>query len=129
MGSHAKGKRTWLAVLAAFVLIAHSLVAGFVDGAMAEPRLLDVFGNPICSTHGSGDGSPGQPANHSHLPDCCLAGCSLAGSHALAAAAQPFLIVRGRLQKEHGTINIIARDFAAVPYPDDLLPPKARNFF
>ena len=94
MGSHAKGKRTWLAVLAAFVLIAHSLVAGFVDGAMAEPRLLDVFGNPICSTHGSGDGSPGQPANHSHLPDCCLVGCSLVGGHALAAAAQPFLIVR-----------------------------------
>jgi hypothetical protein len=94
MGSHAKRKRTWLAILAAFVLFAHSLVAGFVDGAMAEPRLLDVFGNPICSSHDAGGGSPDQPANHSHLPDCCLVGCSLVGGHALAAAAQPFLILR-----------------------------------
>lgn len=124
MGSQAQGKRTWLAVLAAFVLFAHSLVAGFVDGAMAQPQLVDVFGNPICSAHGSDGGSnPSQlPANHSHLPDCCLAGCSLVGGHAVAAAAQPFQVIR---RAEPARLAAPAYRVARVTFERSPLNPRA----
>ncbi|MFN8534335.1 MAG: error-prone DNA polymerase [Dehalococcoidia bacterium] len=46
----------------------------------------------------------------------------------LLIRTSPFLTVSGRLQKEHGTLNIIARRFTPVAFPDDLLPPRARNF-
>ena len=74
-----------------------SMVAGVVGGALASPFQLDAFGNVICSSH-TGEGAPanpGQPANRSHLPDCCLAGCPAVGSHASLSApiAFPFVIV------------------------------------
>jgi hypothetical protein len=89
-------RRSWIAALAIFVLFAHAMVASFVDGAMAQPQLVDPFGNPICSAHEADRSSDpaGPTGDHTHLPDCCLAGCSLAGGHALAVADQPFRIVR-----------------------------------
>jgi error-prone DNA polymerase len=40
----------------------------------------------------------------------------------------PFILVAGRLQREHGTINVVARRISALPTPTDLLPPRARSF-
>lgn len=96
MRTGARQKRAWTAILAAFLLLAHSAVAGFAAGAMAEPQLVDAFGNPICSAHGGGGPSslPGQPGDHAHALDCCLAGCGATTGYALAPAAQPVLLVR-----------------------------------
>jgi hypothetical protein len=96
MKTSAKRRRGWIALPAIFALLLYSVVAGFADAAMAQPQHLDAFGNPICSAHADQDPSslPGEPSDHSHTPDCCLAGCNLAGGHALPPAAQPFLLVR-----------------------------------
>jgi hypothetical protein len=89
--------RDWAALAAAFALLFHTMVAGFVDGALASPQLLDIFGNVICAAHAgeqAPDG-PGQPDHRGpHLPDCCLAGCSLTGGHAVAPAPPPSLPAR-----------------------------------
>ncbi|MCB1488584.1 MAG: hypothetical protein KDJ88_14155 [Bauldia sp.] len=81
--------------MAAIALCFHTLVAGFVDGAMASPPLLDLFGNIICSSQGPTKALeiPGQPGNRSHLPACCVVGCSIAGGHAAPASVPPFLPV------------------------------------
>jgi hypothetical protein len=79
--------------VAAFALLLHTVVAGFVDGAMASPQLLDIFGNVICTSHGAekAPASPGQPSDHSHMPECCLVGCSAAGGHATSGLIVPVL--------------------------------------
>ncbi|GIW08267.1 MAG: hypothetical protein KatS3mg060_3072 [Dehalococcoidia bacterium] len=46
----------------------------------------------------------------------------------LLVRTSPFLIVSGRLQKEHGTINVLAQRFSPLSFPSDLNPPRARNF-
>ena len=76
-----------MAPLVALFLLLHILVTGLVDGALASPALLDAFGNPICSVHGGSPDSerPGAPADKSHLPDCCVVGCSLVAGHAVLA--------------------------------------------
>jgi hypothetical protein len=81
--------REWLAILATFVLLVHTAIAGVVDGAMASPQLLDVFGNVICTSHGADTlpGSQNGPAGHSHMPECCLAGCTVVGGHAVPPSA------------------------------------------
>jgi hypothetical protein len=85
---HRKQPREWIAMLATFVLLVHAAVAGIADGAMASPQLLDAFGNVICTSHGAeqGPATPNQPS-HSHLPECCLASCTVVGGHAVPPAA------------------------------------------
>jgi hypothetical protein len=96
MKTSAKRRPGWIALPAVFALLLYSVAAGFADAALAQPQGVDAFGNPICSAHAGGEAPslPGEPAGHSHAPDCCLAGCNLAGGHALPPAAQPFLLVR-----------------------------------
>jgi hypothetical protein len=87
-----KRSREWAGLAAVLALLLHTIVAGLVDGALAAPELLDNFGNVVCTAHGAekAPSVPGQPGNHSHLPDCCLVGCSVAGGH--AASASPILV-------------------------------------
>jgi hypothetical protein len=77
----------WTAILAAYVLFLRALVAGAVDGALAAPR--DGGVDLVLCTHlgGAAPGSPNDPRHGSHLPECCLLGCSMVGGHATAAAA------------------------------------------
>ena len=85
----------WAALAAVYALLLHTIVAGLAGGALASPFQLDTFGNVICSSH-PGDAAPtdpGQPANHSHLPDCCLAGCPAVGGHATLSAPITFPLV------------------------------------
>jgi len=99
-----KTRGEWIATLAVFVLLMHTMIAGFVDGAMAQPQLVDLLGNPICSAHsGNQWDPPDRPGNHSDLPEGCLLGCSIAGGHAVAAPATPLLIVR---QKETASLSL-----------------------
>jgi hypothetical protein len=75
-----------VAVAAAYVLFVQSLLGAIAAGAHAGP-VFDVVGSVICSSgeakmlsrHGDG------PSQRHHLPDCCLAGCSMF-SPALPAA-------------------------------------------
>src|SRR5689334_6820967 len=80
-------KRDWAAWLVALALILHGASAGFIDGAMAAPQLY-AFGNVICTAHGAqtlpGSESPGE---RSHLPDCCVLGCTTLAGHALPSRA------------------------------------------
>lgn len=95
----------WVAVLATLSLFLHSFVVGFAGGAMASAGQLDTLGAVICTGHGAVPADPGQPADSSHLPDCCLIGCSLLGGYAVAGPVAPAVPVpEGR-----------ARDVAPLP--------------
>lgn len=104
--------RRLAALAAVYALLLHTMVAGLAGGALASPYQLDAFGNVICSSH-IGEGAPtdpGQPANHSHLPDCCLAGCPAVGGHAAIAVpiAFPLVVVLVRplvLELQHSGIG------------------------
>jgi Protein of unknown function (DUF2946) len=93
MTKRGKKRQAWVAVLATFVLFLHTLVAGFVDGAMAAPEYRDAFGGVICSHFDSkGPGDSNDPRGHSPLPPCCLVGCNLVGGHATVAVAPAFAV-------------------------------------
>lgn len=68
---------TWIAFVAAYMLVLQSVLTAFTAGAMAAPLPLDAFGGIICASHGTtnlpGDGS----SDHRKLPDCCITGCNM----------------------------------------------------
>jgi len=41
---------------------------------------------------------------------------------------EPFLLVRGRLQKREGTLNVVAERFSALRIDASLVAPPAHNF-
>lgn len=75
------------AALAVVALVLHMAVVGIADAAASTlPR--DALGNPICATDADGNPvEPSSPAGHRHLPDCCFAGCAVAGGALLSAGA------------------------------------------
>jgi len=83
--------RAWFAISAAFLLVLQALLAGLSSGAQAAPVQRDYFGGIICAfegtSHSPDDGAPGAP---SHVPNCCILGCSMFGP---SVAPPPDLIV------------------------------------
>lgn len=83
----ASGRGSWIALVAAYVLLIQALFGAFAIGASAGPLIDQPGGAIICAPLGAvpaPDGSP-LPASH-HLPDCCLTGCMMFG----AAILPPF---------------------------------------
>lgn len=103
------GRGNWVALVAAYMLLAQSLVSAFALGVSASPAFADTLGSVLCAPSGAelpagGDG-PAKP----HLPDCCLTGCSLFGQALLPAVYGASLLV------------------PAAPDASSALPPAART--
>ena len=83
--------RSWVAILAAYLLVVQALFAGFAAGAYANALSLD---RTLALTHcaPSGDASPGgehdKAQNHAGM-SCCTAGCPmLAGTDPVQSGFQ-----------------------------------------
>lgn len=77
---------TFVALVAALVILLQGLTTAWADGRMAGAPLLDIFGNPICLTD-SVDQSP-TGDDHAKVPNCCTFGCPVAASALTAPPAQ-----------------------------------------
>ena len=109
MRCHLKRTPTWTALVAVWALLVQAILTGLADGAIAAPATLD--GTVIC-VHGDGatHGVPGQPANRSELPDCCLSGCTMAGGDAALSASA--IVLPPSLAPRTGVIPTVERHVA-----------------
>jgi len=93
-----RNRRSWVALLAAFVLVVQSLAGALATGAHAASVQLDAFGGVICTTDAAPSPSGGDESPEKrHTPSCCLAGClsfAWAALPARAATPLPPLLVR-----------------------------------
>ncbi|TIN30115.1 MAG: hypothetical protein E5Y31_09040 [Mesorhizobium sp.] len=65
-----------VALVAAYLLLLQSTLGAFAFGAGPNASQLDAFGNVIC-THEGATQLPGGNQPPSHLPACCVLGCSM----------------------------------------------------
>ncbi|QPC95075.1 DUF2946 family protein [Mesorhizobium sp. INR15] len=65
-----------VAFAAAYLLLLQSVLATFAAGMAPNPSQLDAFGNVICTREGATQLPGGNPPP-SHLPSCCVLGCSM----------------------------------------------------
>ena len=93
-----KNRRSWVALLAACVLVVQSLAGALATGAHAASIQLDAFGGVICATNAAETPSGGgESPEKRHTPACCFAGClsfAWAALPARGAAPVPPLPVR-----------------------------------
>lgn len=77
-----RGRASWVALIAAYLLFFQTVIGGFAIGAGAALVPLDSL-SALCSLDGGGStpdrSGDRQPAGHAHLPDCCTTGCSMFG--------------------------------------------------
>lgn len=94
-----RNRRSWVALLAACVLVVQSLAGALATGAHASSVQLDAFGGVICTF----DAAPATPSGGGEAPEkrqtpaCCFAGCpsfAWAAPPARDAAPVPPLLVR-----------------------------------
>ena len=65
-----------VALVAAYLLLLQSTLGAFAFGAGPNASQLDAFGNVICTYEGATQ-LPGGNQPPSHLPACCVLGCSM----------------------------------------------------
>ncbi|MER9307570.1 hypothetical protein NKJ06_18335 [Mesorhizobium sp. M0293] len=63
-------------LVAAYLLLLQSTLGAFAFGAGPNASQLDAFGNVICTREGATELPGGNPPP-SHLPTCCVLGCSM----------------------------------------------------
>jgi hypothetical protein len=92
--------RSWVALGAAYTLVVQALLTGLSIGVSAAPMPLDASGLVICSSDVAKiiPNSSGQRPGRSHLPNCCVPGCSTFGPNAAppAIVSLPGLWMYGR---------------------------------
>ncbi|PPE78241.1 hypothetical protein C3941_19435 [Kaistia algarum] len=98
----------WVALVAAYVLLAQALFGALATGASAAPVQFDLAGHIICASQGA-ERLPGDsaPIGQHHLPDCCLVGCSMFMSAALPAQGAAGVL---RLPARPATIAFAVRE-------------------
>jgi hypothetical protein len=73
-----KGRR-WsipVALVAAYLLLLQSTLSAFAFATGPAASQIDAFGNVICTHEGTAQLPDGGP-HPSHLPACCMLGCSM----------------------------------------------------
>jgi len=65
-----------VALVAAHLLLLQSTLGAFAFGTAPNASQLDAFGNVICTREGATQLPGGNPPP-SHLPACCVLGCSM----------------------------------------------------
>lgn len=68
-----------VALVAAYLLLLQSVLGAFAFGISPSAAQLDAFGNVICTHDGAGQ-LPDSDQHPSHLPTCCMLGCSMLSS-------------------------------------------------
>jgi hypothetical protein len=64
------------ALVAAYLLLLQSALGAFAFGAGPTAAQIDAFGNVICTHEGAAE-LPGGNPQPSHVPACCVLGCSM----------------------------------------------------
>ena len=79
---------SWVAVLAAYVLVLQALVSGLAAGSFANALSIDrAFGIAFCAPGGETSGSPEHGATKTHADlSCCTLGCPVLTGGEPAAA-------------------------------------------
>ena len=65
-----------VALVAAYLLLLQSTLGAFAFGAGPTAAQIDAFGNVICTHEGAAQ-LPGGNPQPSHMPACCVLGCSM----------------------------------------------------
>jgi hypothetical protein len=82
------------ALVAACLLLLQSTLGAFAFTQGADASRLDTFGNVICTHDGAVERHDGN-SPPSHLPACCVLGCSMSSSTTLAPTADTGLVPAG----------------------------------
>lgn len=78
---HRTGRRRWVAIAAAYLLVLQAVLAGLASGAHAADRALaQSLGITLCSPLGSHEAASGQDAAKADLIDHCRTVCALASN-------------------------------------------------
>ncbi|BDA85974.1 hypothetical protein Sa4125_35160 [Aureimonas sp. SA4125] len=80
MSHRGRTAATWATRLAACLFLVQTLLLAVNLGAHAAPRLVDQFGNVICTDGHPGQMPMGQKGSHDGQDACCLAACSAASN-------------------------------------------------
>jgi hypothetical protein len=104
--------RSWVAIIAAYVLVLQGLFGAVVSGQSLAPALLDRAAHlTLCAPGAQSTPLPGEgPAPH--LPACCLLGCAWIGA-AYAPPDRPALPE----SNEPGVTIVDFNDLAGRPLP------------
>lgn len=96
--------RSWVAIIAAYVLVLQGLFGAVVSGKSLAPALLDRAAHlTLCAPGTQSAPLPGEePAPH--LPACCLLGCAWIGA-AYAPPARPALF-----EEVEASVTIVSFD-------------------
>lgn len=78
---HGTGRRRWVALAAAYLLVLQAVLTGMVSGAhAANAALAQSLGMTLCSPLASQSGASGQDAGQPDLTDHCRTVCALASN-------------------------------------------------
>ncbi|CAN7367544.1 hypothetical protein [Bosea sp. LjRoot237] len=104
--------RSWVAIIAAYVLVLQGLFGAVVSGQSLAPALLDRAAHlTLCASGAASLPLPGEePAPH--LPACCLLGCAWIG----AAYAPPDRAAQPESAEPRATV-VRFDDLAGRPLP------------
>ncbi|MDX1010010.1 DUF2946 family protein [Sinorhizobium medicae] len=90
-----KGSSRGLALVAAFMLVLHSVVPAFAGQAL-DILPFDAFGNPLCLTGASHSDIRHGGGDHDKLPECCILGCAMSSALPAAPSGGTSLLVTPR---------------------------------
>ncbi|PZR93795.1 MAG: hypothetical protein DI537_09320 [Stutzerimonas stutzeri] len=79
---HETGRRRWVAIAAAYLLVLQAALTGMVSGAhVANAALAQSVGMTLCSSLASHEGAFGEDAGQTDLTDHCRTVCTLAANN------------------------------------------------
>lgn len=88
------GRRRWVAIAVAYLLVLQAVLAGIASGAhAADSALARGAGLTLCSPLGSHDEAPGPDSGRPGLMDCCRTICVLASSGPAPVAGDHAMVV------------------------------------
>ena len=107
-GNKRQRARPWIALGVAYLLAFQAIMFSLAAGAMAGSVGSAI--SDICSSQGetAGHDGSGQQPRHTHLPPCCMPGCTMFGASAAPSPDAPSLVVP-RISA-HAAIRPFARD-------------------
>jgi hypothetical protein len=110
------------ALVAGCLLLLQSTLGALALPLGADASRLDTFGNVICTHDGAVKQPDGDPPP-SHLPACCVLGCSMSFSSTLPPPADTGLVLAGR---SFETVSFIFPDAINLDFARERSPSNPR---
>lgn len=112
MGLKRRERGSWVALVAAYLVVFQSLLSAYATGVLAAPAGPDAFDPVICTAHGAVQAAAdddGSPDVHK-AANCCQWGCGL-----LAAALPPREGAAGAIIRERPGAAAFFRSHIRIP--------------